>query len=183
MTLLDPARPELPALAQRGLERHAVRVAEVALLLLPALVLAMPSGLLPFGLCLLASTVMGWPLLRRASVQMGGTRRALWWLTAAVFAMSLLSIWLFEHGLKDVDNRSRFIVLPWAAIWAYALQPRLVWLWRGALIGIFITLALAIFQVAREASNSRFSHSIWSRARNTVLGPGVVSRLSPFGPR
>ncbi|HEY0333250.1 MAG TPA: O-antigen ligase [Stenotrophomonas sp.] len=116
---------------------------------MPSLVLAMPSGLLPFGLCLLASTVMGFSALRRTSAQMGDTRRALWWLTAAVFAMSLASVWLFEHGLKDVDNRSRFIVLPWTAIWAYALQPRLVWLWRGSLVGIFATLALAAFQVLR----------------------------------
>ena len=39
------------------------------------------------------------------------------------------------------------------------------------------------FQVACDASSSRFSHSIWSRPRNTVLAPGAVSRLSPFGPR
>jgi len=161
MTLLDPTRPELPALAKPGIDRHVARVAEVGLLLLPMLVLAMPSGLLPFGLCLLASTVMGFAVLRRASSQMGGTLRALWWLTAAVFAMSLLSVWLFEHGFKDVDNRSRFIVLPWAALWAYALQPRLVWLWRGSLIGIFISLALAIFQIARgEARAEGWTNAI-----------------------
>ena len=73
MTLLDPTRPELPAFAEPRIDRHVVRVAEAALLLLPMLVLAIPSGLLPFGLCLLASTVLGFAALRRASAQMGGT--------------------------------------------------------------------------------------------------------------
>ncbi|HYG07739.1 MAG TPA: O-antigen ligase [Stenotrophomonas sp.] len=108
----------------------------------------MPSGLLPFGLCLIGGSAIGLRLLRTSVAPMGMNLRALLWLTAAVLAMSLWSVLLFEHGLRDVDNRSRFVVLPWAALFVYALQPRMVWLWRGAITGIFAALVLAAVQVA-----------------------------------
>jgi len=148
MTILHPTRPELPALADEGRGRFA-GVAEFGLFALPAFAVTMPSGLFPFGLCLLATTIACFPQFRRGAPEMGLNLRALWWLTAAVLAMSLWSVLLFEHGLKDVDNRSRFVVLPWAALWVYATQPRLVWLWRGALAGIFAALVVAGVQVAR----------------------------------
>nr|WP_237642623.1 O-antigen ligase [Stenotrophomonas panacihumi] len=109
----------------------------------------MPSGLLPFGLCLFGTSVMGFRAMRQSVPGMGVNLRALGWLTVAVLLMSLWSVLLFEHGLRDVDNRSRFVVLPWAALWVYAMQPRMIWLWRGAVAGIFAALLLAAFQVAR----------------------------------
>ncbi len=149
MTLLHPTRPELPALADASRARRLGGVAEFGVFALAAFVVAMPSGLLPFGLCLLGTSVLGWRTLRQSVPGMGVNLRALCWLTAAVLLMALWSVLLFEHGLKDVDNRSRFVVLPWAALWVYAMQPRVIWLWRGALVGIFAALVLACLQVAR----------------------------------
>ncbi|MBB4755429.1 polymerase [Xanthomonas arboricola] len=128
-----------------------VGIAELGVFALTALVVNMPSGLLPFGLCLLLGSLVGWRSLRAGIVARSWSVRALGWLTAAVIAMSLLSIVLFEHGLRDVDNRSRFLVLPWAAVWAYALQPRQIWLWRGALAGVFAAMVIAILQVMNGA--------------------------------
>lgn len=153
MTLLHPTRPELPALADVGRARFA-SVAEFALFALAACVVTLPSGLFPFGLCLLATTVLGFGGVRAAVAPMGVNLRALVWVTAAVLAMSLWSVLLFEHGLKDVDNRSRFVVLPWAALWVYAMQPRMLWLWRGAIAGIFASLLLACVQVGRGDSRA-----------------------------
>jgi len=149
MTLLHPARPELPALAEASRVRGLTGVAEFGLFALAACAVTMPSGLFPFGLSLLATSILAFTTLRQAVPRMGVNLRVMVWVTLAVVAMSVWSVLLFEHGLKDVDNRSRFLVLPWAALWAFALQPRTVWLWRGAICGIFATLALAIFQVAR----------------------------------
>ncbi|NIJ75049.1 O-antigen ligase [Xanthomonas campestris] len=129
-------------------------IAELGVFALTALVVSMPSGLLPFGLCLLLGSLVGWRSLRAGVAARRGSLRALVWLTAAVIAMSLLSVALFEHGLRDVDNRSRFLVLPWAAVWAYALQPRQVWLWRGALAGVFAAMLIAMLQVMNGADRA-----------------------------
>ncbi|MBB5734387.1 O-antigen ligase [Xanthomonas arboricola] len=129
-------------------------IAELGVFALTALVVSMPSGLLPFGLCLLLGSLVGWRSLRAGVAARRGSLRALGWLTAAVIAMSLLSVALFEHGLRDVDNRSRFLVLPWAAVWAYALQPRQVWLWRGALAGVFAAMLIAMLQVMNGADRA-----------------------------
>ncbi|PPU10273.1 O-antigen ligase family protein [Xanthomonas arboricola] len=131
-----------------------VGIAELGVFALTALVVSMPSGLLPFGLCLLLGSLVGWRSLRAGVVMRPWSLRALGWLAAAVIAMSLLSIVLFEHGLRDVDNRSRFLVLPWAAVWAYALQPRQVWLWRGALAGVFAAMLIAMLQVMNGADRA-----------------------------
>ncbi|KRG37415.1 polymerase [Stenotrophomonas panacihumi] len=149
MTLLHPTRPELPALADASRARRLGGVAEFGVFALAAFVIVMPSGLLPFGLCLFGTSVMGFRAMRQSVPGMGVNLRALGWLTVAVLLMSLWSVLLFEHGLRDVDNRSRFVVLPWAALWVYAMQPRMIWLWRGAVAGIFAALLLAAFQVAR----------------------------------
>lgn len=131
-----------------------VGIAELGVFALTALVVSMPSGLLPFGLCLLLGSLVGWRSLRAGVAMRPWSLRALGWLAAAVIAMSLLSIVLFEHGLRDVDNRSRFLVLPWAAVWAYALRPRQVWLWRGALAGVFAAMLIAMLQVINGADRA-----------------------------
>ncbi|MEA5124764.1 O-antigen ligase family protein [Xanthomonas floridensis] len=134
--------------------RAAVSIAELGVFALTALVVSMPSGLLPFGLCLMLGSLVGWRSLRAGIAQRSWSLRTLGWLTVAVIAMSLLSIALFEHGLRDVDNRSRFLVLPWAAVWAYALQPRQAWLWRGALVGVFAAMLIAMLQVMNGADRA-----------------------------
>ncbi|MBB4131500.1 MULTISPECIES: O-antigen ligase [unclassified Xanthomonas] len=141
--------PSVPIASRAG-----VRIAELGVFALTALVVSVPSGLLPFGLCLLLGSLVGWRSLRAGIATGGWSLRALGWLTLAVIAMSLLSVALFEHGLRDVDNRSRFLVLPWAALWAYALQPRQVWLWRGALAGVFVAMLIAMLQVMNGADRA-----------------------------
>ncbi|MFL8061293.1 O-antigen ligase family protein [Xanthomonas vasicola] len=141
--------------------RAGVRIAELGVFALTALVVSMPSGLLPFGLCLLLGSLVGWRSLRQGIAAREWSLRVAGWLTVAVIAMSLLSIALFEHGLRDVGNRSRFLVLPWAALWAYALQPRQVWLWRGALAGVFAAMLIALLQVMNGADRAEgFTNAI-----------------------
>lgn len=150
MTLLPSNVPETAPLALGG-SRAAVAVAEVGLFVLGACVLTLPGGLLPFGVCLLLSSLLGFMTLRRGAAAMGRSLRLLVGLSLAVVALALVSVLLFEHGLRDVGNRSRFVLLPWIAVWAYSLRPRLIWLWRGALTGIVATLLLASWQVLQGA--------------------------------
>ncbi|WP_369915556.1 O-antigen ligase family protein [Xanthomonas sp. NCPPB 3005] len=137
------ARP--PAASHR--HRLAEWGAALGLLCLPALVVSMPGGLLPFGLLLLASSLLALGRMRRAA---SGLQPSLRWLTVLallVIVLSVFSLLYFGQALKDIDNRTRFLVLPWTALWVYALRPPRQGLWWGALLGIFATLVLAIVQV------------------------------------
>jgi O-antigen ligase len=142
-----PPHRAAPSLAASP--RHAATAwgAALGLLCLPALVVSMPGGLLPFGVLLLATSLLA---LRRMRHAAAGLQPSLRWLTVLallVIGLSAVSLLHFDQPLKDIDNRTRFLVLPWAALWAYALHPPRQWLWRGALLGIFATLVLASLQV------------------------------------
>lgn len=121
--------------------------ATLALFALPALVISTPTNLLPFGLLLLFSSIAGADYLWQARHQAGPAVRILLVLALATIVLGLLSLWQFEHALKDVDNRSRFLVMPWALLWVCALRPRMQALWWGALAGLLATCAVAGYQV------------------------------------
>lgn len=131
--------------------RIARGIGQLGLACLPALVVSMPANLLPFGLLLLASTLLVPDLLARSRHEAGRPVRVLAWLMLAVLLAGLLSVVLFEHGFRDVDNRSRFIVMPWIALWVCALRLRLRWLWRGALLGLVLVCGLSLRQVLEGA--------------------------------
>ena len=124
---------------------------------MPALVLTVPINLLPYALTLLVSTLLAPGLLWRARPMGGVPVRVLTWLILAVVALGLVSVVLFEQGLRDVDNRSRFLVIPWLVLWVCALRPDLRWLWRGALAGLIGTFALSLLQVLQGAPRAELS--------------------------
>ncbi|MEN5290639.1 MULTISPECIES: O-antigen ligase family protein [Stenotrophomonas] len=124
---------------------------------MPALVLTIPINLLPYGLVLLVTTLMAPELLWRARHMDIQPIRVLTWLTLAVLALGVLSMVVFEHGLRNVDNRSRFLVIPWIAVWVCALRPDMRWLWRGAFAGLLGTFALALLQVLGGAPRAELS--------------------------
>ncbi len=137
---------------------------------MPALVLTVPVNLLPYALTLLVSTLLAPELLWRAR-GMGGTPvRALTWLMLAAVALGLVSVVLFEQGLRDVDNRSRFLVIPWIALWVCALRPDLRWLWRGALAGLLGSFVLSLVQVLQGAPRAELT-------TNAIVLADIVAML------
>ncbi|XFC40683.1 O-antigen ligase family protein [Stenotrophomonas indicatrix] len=140
-----------------GRPRAAHWLAQIGLFCMPALVLTIPINLLPYGLVLLVTTLMAPELLWRARHMEAQPIRALTWLTLAVLALGVLSMVVFEHGLRNVDNRSRFLVIPWIALWVCALRPDMRWLWRGAFAGLLGTFALALLQVLGGAARAELS--------------------------
>lgn len=153
-----PALPDatwLPPL--QGRAGVAQWLANFGLFCLPALILTTPQNLLPYGIVLLVSTLLVPDRLWRARALGGRPLTALTWLMVAAVAFGLLSMLLFEQGLRDIDNRSRFVVIPWIALWVCALRPDIRWLWRGALAGLLGTMVLAIVQVAGGAPRAELS--------------------------
>jgi O-antigen ligase len=145
----------LPPLQGRG--RIAHQMANVGLFCLPALILTVPQNLLPYGIVLLLSTLLAPELLWRARHLAGRPVMALTWMMLAAIGLALLSMYLFNQGLRDIDNRSRFAVIPWLALWVCAFRPELRFLWAGSLVGLLGTMVLAILQVAGGAPRADLS--------------------------
>lgn len=130
--------------------RWASACAVVGVWCLPALTLTIPKGLLPFGLLLLASSLLVPLRVARATRQIGWP-----WLLVAIagvvpLLVALLSIQL-TGSEQGIDGRDRLLVLPWTMAWAWALDPPRVMLWRGALAGLLAAAALALVQVLAGA--------------------------------
>ncbi|MGE8279975.1 MAG: O-antigen ligase family protein [Stenotrophomonas sp.] len=147
----QPFSDTAPGLAQpvsasrRWLALH--RSASLGLLLLLGLVLSTPTNLLPFGVVLLFSSLLGADYLCRARALVRPYLGALACVALAVIALGLWSAWHFDQVLDDVDNRSRFLVMPWAMLWVCALRPAQQSLWWGALLGLLATAVIAVMQV------------------------------------
>lgn len=123
------------------------------LFVLPALVVATPQNLLPFGLLLLASSVLAAPALLRAAVP-GRLLATLAGLATLQIALVALSVWQAGLGWRELDNLSRMLVIPWCLVWVYALRPPQPLLWWGALAGIGGALVLAVAQVLAGAERA-----------------------------
>lgn len=125
----------------------------LALFLLPAAVVATPVNLLPFGSGLLLSTLLALPVLwqQRPPMAVLGPLLAL---TCLQLGLAGLSLWQAAVPLRELDNLARFLVVPWAVCWAYALRPPLRLLWSGAVIGLLASLLVACFQVLAGAERA-----------------------------
>lgn len=145
MFTLPPQAPYPPLRGPRG--RLASLLGQAGLFCLPALVVAVSANLLPFAVLLLASSLLVPDLLWRARADARPLSRVLGLLVLLALAGALLSLVWFDQGLRDIDNRSRFVVMPWIAVWCCALQLRSPWLWRGALAGVLLVLVLSVLQV------------------------------------
>ena len=123
------------------------------LFLLPAMVVSSPLNLLPFGLLLLASTLLGAGLLWRARLPRGWMA-LLGGLVVLQMALAALSLGQAGQPLRELDNLTRLLVIPWCLLWVYALRPPQLLLWWGALAGLGGALVLALCQVLGGAERA-----------------------------
>ena len=99
------------------------RSATVALFLLPALMLSIPSNVLVFGWLLLLTSLGGIDCLWRARLPAKPALRLLTGLALAVVALGMVSAWGSDRFMREADSLSRFLALPWALLWVCALRP------------------------------------------------------------
>ena len=116
--------------------RLAQTLCRLAILLMPACIIATPWGLKPFaGLIVLAM------LLAPDLVWASWSRSRMWvWplllLACLVLVVALLSKLGSSVAWNEVDNRARVVVMPLFALAVAGLRPGRVWLWRGAIAGL-----------------------------------------------
>lgn len=109
--------------------------------------LVVPKGLAVFAVLLALATLMLPEAFIRAPA---GSRRSLSWLLAVpvlVLAVAGASMVWSGQGLHVLDNPSRLLLIPWCACLARTgqLDRRSVWL--GAMTGLAIAFAIAIFEL------------------------------------
>jgi len=155
-----PFFPDAAAVVTAPRWRFLRHAATLALFLLPALVLSVPVSLLPFGLLLVASSLLGIDYLCRARALAQPVAYWLAGLAVVVVALGLASAWGSGQALRGVDKVSRFLLMPWAVYWTCALRPNRQALWWGAWVGLFATLAIAVFQV----TNGHARAEAWTNA-------------------
>ena len=138
--------------------RWAVSCAAAGLWCLPALTLSLPKGLLPFGVLLLASTLLVPLRIGHAARQIGWPLAVVAGVAVVPLLVALVSIQMMDSS-ESIDGRDRLLVLPWAMAWAFALNPPREMLWRGALTGLLagvgwlLTRSLTTRYVETEAAS------------------------------
>ena len=133
--------------------RGASACAVLAMWCLPAFTLSLPKGLLPFGLLLLASTLLVPLRIARATREIGWPWRLVALAAIVPLLVALASIQL-TGSTQNIAGHDRLLVLPWTMAWAWAMDPPRVMLWRGALAGLLAAAALALVQVLAGASRA-----------------------------
>ncbi|MBB6066125.1 O-antigen ligase family protein [Pseudoxanthomonas broegbernensis] len=150
--------------------RWAQAGASAALWCLPALVLTLPKGVLPFGLLLLASTLLVPGRLLAGARQIGRPLALAAFAGLFALGVAFASSWTLSAAPGQVDSMDRLLGLPWVMAWAYVLGPSRGQLWRGALFGLVAAAVLAGYQVLAGAERA----SGWG---NAIVFADVVLAL------
>ena len=132
--LFEEGRWNRPALASN--------LAGMALLSVGAFVF-LPKGMAAFAMMLVVSTVLACDVLAHAWKKEATVIGSLAVLSVTVACLAIASMQISGQGWSTVDNYSRFLLMPWCAVLAFALSPSRRWLWIGAVAGVLISFALA----------------------------------------
>jgi O-antigen ligase len=128
-------------------QRWARGSALLALWCLPALVLTLPKGLLPFGLLLLASSLMVPGLMLASAREHARPVAVLAAVAAFALAVAAFSSWRLGLEPGQLDSRDRLLFLPWVVVWTLVMRPPRHVLWWGAVVGVVLAAALAVSQI------------------------------------
>ena len=125
----------------------ALRISCCALFVATAFAL-LPKGFRTFGALMLVCTLLVPQRFAMAWRQEAPTLRWTVGVCAAVIVLTITSMYLTGQEWRRIDNYARFLVVPWAALLVCALSPGRVWLWAGALSGVCIAFAVALWEDA-----------------------------------
>ena len=123
-------------------QRLAVNAAGLALVCATALIF-LPKGFAPFGLLLAVTTLLVPDLLTEAWAKAGHVLGPMALLSVLVLGLAILSMQMTGQGWRTIDNYSRFLLMPWCGLLAFALAPSRFWLWIGAMLGVAFACAIA----------------------------------------
>ncbi|MEP6907395.1 MAG: O-antigen ligase family protein [Pseudoxanthomonas sp.] len=107
----------------------------------------LPNGMAAFAMTLVAGTLLVPQLLVQSWRQYPRIFGSFAGVSLLVVGVAIMSMQATAQGWQTVDNYSRFLLLPWCAVLAFAAAPSRAWLWFGALAGVFIACAMASMEM------------------------------------
>lgn len=123
----------------------------IAIFLLGALALSLPSGYSVGALLLILASPM--LLIRPRTLRLTREDQAILLVLGLYFVVMALSALLDGQGTRGLDKPSRFLLAIPALLLLIAFPPRLSWLWHGLAIGGMATGGLAIWQKMIEGAS------------------------------
>lgn len=172
---LDQPFPDSPRL------RAARALYTLALVLMPACMIATPWGLAPAACCTLLAALLapdriwaarraaGWPLLAMTLAVVG---------VAAVVGFSVL---VHHDTWQDAGARGRVLLIPLASLMVLGLAPPRAALWAGAVLGLLGACVVAVVQTRQHLPRADGWNNAITFADMAVLLLALVVFLRPSG--
>lgn len=113
--------------------------------------LVFDGGLYPFALGLLLATLA--QVIAQASAPRGRFAAvppcvvAMLWLALAIVALASFSAALHGRAMDSLDHVARLLLIPWCAWLAHAVRLPRIALWTGALLGLWVAVGVAGWQI------------------------------------
>ena len=164
--------------------RLATIATSCALVCASALALA-PKGFMVFGGLLLAVTLLVPGVLATAWPHASPVLR--WLLLLAVLVVGTTSglVYWSGDGIRGIDKAALFLVMPWCALFVYALPRSRTWLWSGSLYGVLLAFALSLGDAVSgvERAGAGSNPIVFANAVLALLVLAVYCRPANASPR
>lgn len=173
--LLDQPFPESLRL------RAARALYALALLLLPACLIATPWGLTPAACCTLAAVVLaperlwmvrkagGWPILLMTGA------------VVLVACVVIFSVLVHHDTWSEAGTRGRVLMIPVAALMVMGFAPPRAALWAGAVLGLVGACVVAVLQTTQGVARADGWNNAITFADVAVMLLALVVFLRPSG--
>ncbi len=108
----------------------------------------LPKGFAAFGMLLAVATLLAPDLLADAWAKTEPVLGSIALLAVLVVGLAIVSMQYSGQGWRTIDNYSRFLLMPWCALLAFAVAPSRFWLWVGAMSGVAVACTVAVWEIA-----------------------------------
>lgn len=122
----------------------------LALVLMPACLIATPWGLTPAAGCTLVALVLAPDRIWAARRLAGGPCWAMTLAVLLVMAVVVASVLIHHDDWKQAADRLRIVMIPVAWLMVLALGPPRAALWAGAVLGLVGACIVAVVQIAHH---------------------------------
>jgi O-antigen ligase len=153
----------------------------LALVLLPACLIATPWGLTPAACCTLLAALLAPDRILAARKAAGAPVLAM--LAAVLFVVGVIcfSVLVHHDDWSQAGNRSRVLMIPVASLMVLGLAPPRAALWAGAVLGLFGAAVVAIAQTLQHLPRADGWNNAITFANAAVLLLALVVFLRPSG--
>ncbi|WDS37840.1 O-antigen ligase family protein [Pseudoxanthomonas sp.] len=153
----------------------------LALVLLPACLIATPWGLTPAACCTLVAALLAPDRIWRARKAAGWPVLAMLLVVLFVVAVVSFSVLVHHDTWQEAGSRGRVLMIPMAALMVLGLAPPRAALWGGAVLGLFGACIVALVQTMQHLPRADGWNNAITFADMAVLLLALVVFLRPSG--